>query len=275
MSTDSSSGKGRDDPWAAKLRAQGALADSLWRGKGCVIDLPAALSLYLASLRGAAMCGDEFHEDMHQHVQRLAEEMEASDDPVVLKSVAKAFHYGQTTQWNNRWGLLKDVRRAMRSHIKAAEAGDVEAQIELGRQYEFGKEREATDGRLVDNADLLEAIRWYEAAITNPAVTEKQKELATNSIGYARMWLDDKHIAEAAAEWEVADRYRKGDGVAPDVAQEVAHLRAVIAICERRWYQAHRIEQKGAGHGQWAAVRLGFLFTLGDGVPQDDPPASE
>ncbi len=37
--------------------------------------------------------------------------------------------------------------------IKSAEAGDAEAQYNLGQAYEYGE---------YDQVDLVEALRWYE-----------------------------------------------------------------------------------------------------------------
>jgi len=263
MNTDDDSGQ-QDSAERARteLRALAAQADAL-----ASADPAAALDLYLRALQWQPLCGDDFHERLNENLQHALQAMENASEPALNKAAATALRYGRKTQWNTRWGVPKDVRRAMRCWRVAANAGDAEAQLELARAHEFGGELDASDGTKVDDTDLHESVRWYLAVVANPAATREQKSQAGHNITFPWTWLDQKHAALAKSALDEADALRNGQGMAQDLPRAAHLYRNVVAICEKPWFH---VDWSGPVWGKAAAHTLGVMHLLGDGVEQDD-----
>ncbi len=138
--------------------------------------------------------------------------------------------------------------------LKLARAGDQEAQISLGYDYEFGAN--------TTQKDAVEALRWYrEAALTGNV--EAQYRLAKLLTSGAEGIVPDpagglKLLESAAAKGyapsqnELGLRYQTGNGVTRD------------AKLASDWF--HKAADQKLPQAQ---VNLGLLLVKGEGVTQD------
>ncbi|MDB4391271.1 sel1 repeat family protein [bacterium] len=136
-----------------------------------------------------------------------------------------------------------------------AEAGDAEAQYDLGHMYEYGYGKAVT-------ADYVEAVKWYRKA-ANQEYASAQYRLAHKYYHGLKVPVDYAQAAElyrkaaeqgyAPALNDLGAMYYLGKGVPKDVVEGA------------KWYR------KAAEQGEAKAQsNLGEMYDKGDGVPQDD-----
>jgi TPR repeat protein len=138
--------------------------------------------------------------------------------------------------------------------LKLAKAGDQEAQISLGYDYEFGAN--------TASKNAIEALRWYrEAALTGNVEAQYRlaKLLTSGAEGITADPAAGLKLLESAAakgyapsQNELGLRYQTGNGVQQD------------AKLASDWFRK-AAEQKLPQ----AQVNLGLLLVKGDGVTQD------
>ena len=174
-----------------------------------------------------------------------------------------------------------------------AQNGDANAQFELGRRYETGK-----DGL----KDFVEAVRWYRKAATQGHAT------AQNNLGFSyangngvpkdeieavRWYRKAADQGYAAAQYNLGFCYTRGCGVPKNEANAAQWYRkaaeqgdedaqASLGECyeygrgvEKNESEAARWYRKAADQGHATAQNnLGFSYANGNGVPKDEAEAA-
>jgi len=161
---------------------------------------------------------------------------------------------------------------------RKAEAGDAEAQYNLGLSYYKGEgvPNDATKAVVTDkfggiliepNRDFAKACEWWEKAATQGHITAQYKlgmmyrngEGVPKDAAKAVEWYQKAAAqGDAAAQLNLGWMYGYGDGVPKDAAKAV------------EWYQ------KAAAQGDAGAqVNLGSMYANGEGVPKDAAKAVE
>ena len=135
-----------------------------------------------------------------------------------------------------------------RDLLKAAERGDIAAQIHLGQKYERGEGV---------RQDYAEAIRWYRKSADQgfPLAQElvgETEDLVDNFAEAAKWYLRAADQGDSIAQGKLGLAYELGQGVLQDFAEAA------------KWYQ--KAADQGEAHAQ---VALGSLYYWGQGVPQD------
>ena len=154
--------------------------------------------------------------------------------------------------------------------IKKAEAGDAEAQFQLGRAYE--------DGESVEQSDEL-AVHWYRKS------AEQGNARAENSLGvmYSRGHGVPRDKEEAfrwyrkaakqglpEADFNIAISYYNGDGAGSDLNRAYAWILIAKRHGSSNAGQAlAQISQDLHGHLEFGTMLLGQLYEKGEETPKD------
>lgn len=218
--------------------------------------------------------------DVTQHLFWL-EQAANLKDPPSLERLADYYQLGLL--------VAKDPVRALTLRRAAAQAGNVDAEVILGRQYEEG------DGV---KADPSEALKWYRraAAQDDPGALDRL-------IGLLRQGAPGvpKNFAEAAR-WakrgaalgdpqaivDLADLYDHGEGLKRNVAKAAGLYRRAAAkgvvwamsmlgwldesgeLGARNYPGARKWFEAAAAKGSdYARRRLGLIYEYGQGVPKN------
>jgi uncharacterized protein len=147
-----------------------------------------------------------------------------------------------------------DFAEAITLWRRAAEAGSVAAQNELGLVFETGR------GSPRDNG---EALKWYRLAAEqgDPTALTSVGSMLEKGQGAARDYETASRLFRQAADrgyapamTDLAEMYEKGEGTARDF------------VAARKWYE----EAWDRGADKWAAYRLGQIYENGFGVEKND-----
>jgi len=145
---------------------------------------------------------------------------------------------------------------------KKAEAGDAQAQYDLGLMYE-------TSGPFDDlnkinyqiSGNIAKAVEWYQksAAQGNPnaqynlgVLYDNGKGVTKDSAKSVEWWQKAAAQGHVEAQYNLGVTYQKGEGAPKDAAKAV------------EWYQ--KAAAQGLVNAQYA---LGWLYQKGEGVPKD------
>lgn len=140
----------------------------------------------------------------------------------------------------------------LRRYVRAANDGNLKAQLALAYMYETGQQ--------VDQ-DKQAAVKWYkkaaaqgdvQAMISLALLYEAGEGMAKDLAAAANWYRQAAEAGNADAQQTVAYLYETGEGVTKDMSEAA------------RWYE------KAAGQGKVAAQNnLGRLYQMGDGVDKD------
>ncbi|WP_165452256.1 tetratricopeptide repeat protein [Paenibacillus thalictri] len=170
----------------------------------------------------------------------------------------------KTAEWYyslaRRFESEQDHEQTLYYYLKAAEAGDITAQLHLGYMYEFGKGVPA---------DYEAAFKWYNLA-------------AEQGDGTAQEWLGDmlkdgkaeRHYGKTIRLRMAIHRYeqavRVGNENAGSKLIDCSHVLAEAYAADMDFQQAAEIYRKSAELGSKSALHALGLYSLkGTGVPLD------
>ncbi|MFN2507496.1 MAG: PDZ domain-containing protein [Chthoniobacterales bacterium] len=172
----------------------------------------------------------------------------AKDNPQSLNALGQMYRNG--------WGVAKDERNAFEYQLRAAQAGNLSAQFNVGIAYLEGK---------VVSANHAEALKWLEPVIQADSPPESE--------------------TRAKAHFALATIYDKGGGKVPpnrsramaeyEKAGKAGHVESQRVLGQMLREQKKYVEsvtwlRKAAEKGDRAAQNdLGTAYALGQGVPKN------
>ncbi|KAF9097594.1 hypothetical protein BGX29_008012 [Mortierella sp. GBA35] len=154
-------------------------------------------------------------------------------------------HHGQVVlgdMYREGRGVVQDFAKAREWYLKAAEAGYLKAQVQLGSMCFYGG-GSGVGGMRVREEVVEMGLDWFRKAAA-------QGDTLSRMIVQASLPSSDKHEMEVT----IGDLYREGK---EDVAQD----------SERAMFWYLKAAEEG-GHAR-AQYNVGFMLHYGEGVPKD------
>ncbi|KAG0209925.1 hypothetical protein BGX33_005202 [Mortierella sp. NVP41] len=154
-------------------------------------------------------------------------------------------HHGQVVlgdMYREGRGVVQDFAKAREWYLKAAEAGYLKAQVQLGSMCFYGG-GSGVGGMRVREEVVEMGLDWFRKAAA-------QGDTLSRMIVQASLPSSDKHEMEVT----IGDMYREGK---EDVAQD----------SERAMFWYLKAAEEG-GHAR-AQYNVGFMLHYGEGVPKD------
>ena len=173
------------------------------------------------------------------------DEIKSAVDPDTADTPEKQLKAGRIFERDENY------QQAAEMYLKAAESGNTKAQYALADLYNFGK---------LGDDQRSKAIAWYQKAAAQ-GHTQAMAELAQLS-EFGKVPFDFNMLLNAAkadnldAQWMLAHRYKKGNGVAQNDAEAF------------KWFMK-AVEHDGSSRVTQAAYEIGLLYEAGRGVPKD------
>jgi TPR repeat protein len=287
-------------------RAQNNLGHLYSEGLGVPQNVSEAVKWY----RQSAEQGDELGQSnlgwMYGHGDGVERDYELAEKWMRLAAEQGTpklqYYYAEmlTDEFDKSGHQIANFVVAAEWYRKAADQGYVPAQYELAELYNYGK---------LGDDQRANCIPWYlkAAAQGNAAAQAKVGELSqyyphsellknVDNIGMLRQSAESGNLN---AQFQLAQRYQKGDGVPKDLTeafkwmQKAAHNETPSSRVGDAIYDLALMYEKGegilqdvseahnlfleaaAGHQSEAMFRVGQMYEKGEGVPQNDHKAVE